>query len=53
LHIINNRKSSKTIRGGIWKKIFKNHENEYEIIEGELGISCSPKELVGGDVGLH
>jgi hypothetical protein len=31
----------------------KNHENDDQIIEGELGSSCSPKELASGDVGLH
>jgi hypothetical protein len=31
----------------------KNHENDDQIIKGELGSSCSPEELVGGDVGLH
>jgi hypothetical protein len=31
----------------------KNHENDDQIIEGELGNSYSPKEFVGNDVGLH
>jgi hypothetical protein len=31
----------------------KNHENDDQIIKGELGNSCSPEELVGNDVGLH
>jgi hypothetical protein len=31
----------------------KNHENDDQIIEGELGNSYSPKEFVGKDVGLH
>jgi hypothetical protein len=31
----------------------KNHENDDQIIKGELGNSCSLEELVGGDVGLH
>jgi hypothetical protein len=31
----------------------KNHENDDQIIKGELGSSCSPKELVGSDVGLY
>jgi len=31
----------------------KNHDNDDQIIKGELGSSCSPKKLVGGDVGLH
>jgi hypothetical protein len=31
----------------------KNHENDDQIIKGELGSSCSFEKLVGGDVGLH
>jgi hypothetical protein len=39
-------------KGGNGNKM-KNHENDDQIIKGELGSSCSLKELVGGDVGLH
>jgi hypothetical protein len=31
----------------------KNHENDDQIIEGELGSYCSREELDGDDVGLH
>jgi hypothetical protein len=31
----------------------ENHENDDQIIEGELGSYCSPKEFDGDDVGLH
>ncbi len=31
----------------------KNHENDDQITEGELGSFYSLEEFVGGDVGLH
>ncbi len=39
-------------KGGIGNKM-KDHENDDQIIKGELGSSCSSEKLVGSDFGLH